>query len=192
MRVLDKPPERADVAGWMAYFQRHTRATDTGCMEWQRSIDAYGYGVGRMVGKNVKAHRIAYLVFIGDIPEKLFVCHRCDNRKCVNPEHLFLGTNRENMLDAARKGRLSSGESHSRRKKETCQRGSRHYKAKITESDVLEILEKRKSRSAPSVAAEYGISDGTIYRIEAGKVWTHVSGIPLRKSRDTLHTGGNP
>jgi YHS domain-containing protein len=85
-------------------FARHVHKTDT-CWLWTAATDGKGYG--RF--DNMAAHRFAYELYIGPIPDKLFVCHKCDNPPCVNPDHLFLGTQKDNMLDCSRKGRTSSG-----------------------------------------------------------------------------------
>lgn len=78
-----------------------------GCWPWQGSKNQSGYGLYHYMGKHTTAHRVAWQVFTGDrIPNGLLVLHRCDNPPCVNPEHLFLGTNRDNTLDAIAKGRM--------------------------------------------------------------------------------------
>lgn len=88
--------------------------SDTGCWEWIGSIGIVnGYGqlnLGK--GKMANAHRFSYELYIGDIPKGMFVCHKCDNRKCCSPFHLFLGTNEDNMKDASSKGRLTKGFEH--------------------------------------------------------------------------------
>ena len=76
-----------------------------GCWEWQGYVQWNGYGKVLYKGKNLSAHRLSYALFDGDIPAGIVVCHRCDNRKCVNPDHLILGPDKDNYEDSVRKGR---------------------------------------------------------------------------------------
>ena len=77
----------------------------TGCWNWKASFHRDGYGFFRFEGKMQLAHRVSYKLFKGPIPEKMYICHTCDNPACINPSHLFLGTQKDNMDDMKRKGR---------------------------------------------------------------------------------------
>lgn len=77
----------------------------SGCIEWSAQIDSRGYGRIKVEGKPAAAYRVAYEVEKGPIPEGMEVCHKCDNTRCINPDHLFLGTHKENMHDMWAKGR---------------------------------------------------------------------------------------
>jgi hypothetical protein len=87
-------------------FNRKYCIVDSGCWEWVGSVNKAGYGSIYVDGKNVRAHRYSYLLHYGPFDGNLFVCHKCDNPKCVNPEHLFLGTCLDNTRDSVRKGRF--------------------------------------------------------------------------------------
>ncbi len=78
------------------------------CWKWKACKDPNGYGQMSMLGKNIRSHRLSWIIHYGPIPKGLFVCHRCDNPECTNPKHLFLGNNLDNMKDAYKKGRLKN------------------------------------------------------------------------------------
>ncbi len=88
-------------------FTEMTESKESGCIEWKGHKDPKGYGRFSSHGGEVLTHRIAYLMHYGEIPDAMHVLHRCDNPSCVNPSHLFLGTNQDNMDDMVRKGRSS-------------------------------------------------------------------------------------
>ena len=106
----------------MLNHSRVERITETGCHIWMGTINSNGYGVQGVGGKAYKAHRLAY--GLDKIPEGMFVCHKCDVRACVNPEHLFLGTRADNMQDMSRKGRAVN------QKKTCCPRGHSYDKVR--------------------------------------------------------------
>lgn len=131
------------------------------CWPWMGKSDPNGYGYFEAEGYR-GAHRVSYFLAYGAIPDGMFVCHRCDNPPCVNPGHLFLGTQADNMSDMWRKGRGASP-FHAR------------PLAKLTEEDVREIRRVVRSGVPQSeMAAKYGVSRPTISNLIARKTWAHV------------------
>ena len=130
------------------------------CWMWVSSATPGGYGRFRLNDKrkDAHAHRIAWILTRGDIPAGLCILHRCDNPKCVNPNHLFLGTVRDNNKDMAKKGRVSRGETHPF--------------AKLTEHMAREIKQSKDSTS--TLTKKFGIGAGIIQRIRRGEAWSHV------------------
>lgn len=146
------------------------------CVEWPFGLNSNGYGLGVYRGRTRSAHRIAYEVVHDNIPDGLHVLHSCDNRACVNPRHLHLGTHADNMREKVERGRCSSlkgDRSPSRTRPECLLRGERHHQAKITEADAIEIRRRRGDPSA-ALAAEYGVSRTTICSIRRGETWAHL------------------
>jgi carbonic anhydrase/acetyltransferase-like protein (isoleucine patch superfamily) len=132
----------------------------SGCWLWRGSLHANGYGKFSIGMRTLLAHRASYELFVGTIPSKMFVCHRCDVRSCVNPEHLFVGSHAENMLDMRQKGRAHKVI------------GSMARNAKLSEDDVIDIRNSDGSVKALSVL--YGVSHGLISDVRHGKKWRHV------------------
>ncbi len=150
-------------------LMRHTQVNHkSGCLEWTGS-KRNGYGrmtVGSRADgtrKGMSAHRVAYKLAHGEIPDGMEVCHKCDNRCCVNPAHLFIGTRQDNIDDRERKGRNNPP------------KGETNGRAKLSEVDVLAIKEKRlQGVSFGKLAEEYGVCKKTIQDAVSGKHWAYL------------------
>ena len=143
-------------------FVKNVTIEDAGCWVWQASYATGGYGAFGYHGKVAKAHRIAMMLWRGfDINSLLHVCHHCDNPPCVNPDHLFVGTNADNVKDCMSKGRKLRGEALTQ--------------SKLTDSDVVLI---RMLAETPmhryDIATMFGVSDGTLSFAINRKTWNHV------------------
>lgn len=133
------------------------------CWEWSgKRSSNYGWMVYN--GRPWKAHRLS-LLFSGEKLENLFVCHKCDNPPCCNPNHLFTGTPRDNNLDASRKGRLKGAG-----------RGELNHKSKLTEENVREIkdLFSKKEMTITMLSRKYKVTWYAIKFILIGKNWAHI------------------
>lgn len=129
---------------------QYAKPTDSGCHEWQSRVRYDGYGAFWFEQKQSLAHRAAYKLFVGD-PGELRVLHRCDNRRCVNPEHLFLGTDQDNVRDMWSKGRGVG-------------------RRKVSDEMVARIKALRSSgESQQSIADSIGVSQITVSRILRGQ-----------------------
>lgn len=154
-------------------FQHSYTATKT-CWYWTGVLKDNGYGVfsvkrrGKWI--SVYAHRYMWEFLNGPIPKGLLICHRCDNPRCVNPKHLFLGTYKDNSMDAARKGRCCM-----QANPHLIPKGERNGGCKITEGTVANIRELRKEGYLiRQLVDEFDLSKSQIKRIIYGKSWKHV------------------
>ena len=144
---------------------------ETACWLWTAYKDRDGYGMLQVCRRPHGAHRLSYAVSGGVLTEgKPQVLHRCDNPSCVNPSHLFAGSNQDNMTDKTKKGRNNAprGDSHgSKTMPERFQRGEKHYGSKITDQQVAYI--RSSTNTQAELARELGVTQPHISMIRSGK-----------------------
>lgn len=138
-----------------------TPEPNTGCWLWFKGIEGSGYPQVTHNGKHLHGNRASWMAYRGPIPDGMCVLHACDVRCCVNPDHLFLGTKRDNAIDMVRKGRANRA------------KGERHSGSKVTDKDVGDI--RRSSLSLRILARQYNVSPSTISCIRKGRTWRHLN-----------------
>jgi hypothetical protein len=146
------------------YLGTYTPEPNTGCWLWLGPLDSDGYGaLGSCRFGEKRAHRFFWQEFWGEVPDGLCVCHSCDTPACVNPRHMFLGTNEDNVLDMEAKGRRAKGE--------------RVTRSVLTTGDVIAIRARvAAGESAASLAREFLVSKTCIRAVLTRKTWAHVEG----------------
>lgn len=135
-------------------IRKRVKPAGNGCLEWSGYRDANGYGMTSFRGRRERTHRISWVAFFGEIPPGAWVLHRCDNPPCVNPNHLYLGTQATNMIDCATRGRACS---------------------RVKPSDVAEIRSLLAGgMTQVEVALRFHISQSSVSRIALRQCWKNV------------------
>ncbi len=144
-------------------FEKHVIRNDKGCWDWKGSVQRYGQMSYDY--KKITAHRASWIIHFGEIPEGMYVCHKCDNTKCSNPEHLFLGTAKDNIQDCINKKRI----------KGYARRGEKNSKCKLKEVDVLEIKKLLKTNiTQDEIAKKFNVTQVAISKIKCNKNWRSI------------------
>jgi len=153
------------IDSYVQVFTSKVNKLETGCWEWKNCVDDIGYGTLTLKNRSFKAHHLSYLLFNGDINTS-FVLHTCDKRNCVNPQHLFLGSQLDNMKDCAQKGRIVT----------TPKLGEDNSRSVLTEANVLEMIKVREQTklSYSKLAKLFNCSTMTACRVCNRKLWKHI------------------
>ena len=183
MKRTDPPPQilmshkevgKSHLLTFEQRFWDRVVKTDS-CWWWIGSTNGGGYGQIQYGGKRVRIHRLSYQLHVGPIPKGTVVCHHCDNPRCVRPDHLFLGTSRDNAIDREMKGRRLTPrgpESPCYGKPNLLARGEKHGRHILTEDQVRDIRRLRSTGIAQEVIGKmFGVSRGAIGDIDRRKRW---------------------
>lgn len=162
------------------FWQKVCKSADpNGCWVWTAAKDYYGYGVFSRshYNKSTRAHRAIWEILNGEIPKGYVICHKCDNPPCVRPDHLFVGTHKENMLDKVSKGRAAGQK-----------KGENHTQSFLTEADVIRIFElNQDGLTCRDIGKLLDIAEWSVSLILRGKRWGHVE-TPFRdKVKDNTY-----
>lgn len=161
------------------------------CWMWTAARHEFGYGKIRVQRKDVGAHRVAWEITNGPVPEGMFVCHTCDNPPCCNPAHLWIGTSTENAADRHAKGRSYGGDRHwqrvhpelrlrgshhwSHQHPSRVARGEAHGRAHLTADNVRAIRQRyAMGATLKGLAQDYGVTSQNIWNVVHRKTWAHV------------------
>lgn len=153
-------------------FMDKVSKSPDGCWLWTASVGTSGYGRFCLNGKIEKSHRVSYTLFIGNIPyvddadgRGTCIMHKCDNPLCVNPDHLFAGSHKDNMRDKSAKGRVVNNSLL----------GEKHQNSKLTEIDVVDIrFLAGNGIKPPQLSKEFLVSRSTIHSLLDGETWRHI------------------
>lgn len=141
-------------------LKKNSRKAANGCIEWIGHIENTGYGAIKFQARRLKAHRAAWELKHGKVPKGLFVLHRCDNRACINPAHLFVGTQLDNIRDMIAKGR------------KVVRSGERHWNAKLSKEKVVEIRARyARGERQIDIARDIGMSTSAVSAAITKRNW---------------------
>lgn len=157
---------KADAEFFRRFFSKVViSAQKDACWLWDGAKNSSGYGHMILNRKHMLAHRLSYLYFKGSIDDGLVVMHSCDNKLCVNPNHLNTGTQGQNCKDAYKRGLREMGEGHPN--------------AKLTNSQAIEIRRRKfNGERTVDLAEEYGVCNQTICYIASGQIWSEITSPP--------------
>jgi hypothetical protein len=145
------------------FWEKVDKGEKDECWEWNAHRYPTGYGSFYFRGKPTQAHRVAYMLSVGDIPANHYICHTCDNPACCNPDHLFLGTPSDNYWDMVDKNRINQAN------------GVRIGTAKLDEDKVRKVRKMRESGMyLREIGAEFGVTGETVRTVCNGKFWNHI------------------
>lgn len=164
-----------------------------GCWKWTAMENDFGYGIinsGGRGGRPLRAHRVSWEIHNGNIPKGKHILHKCDNPTCTNPEHLFLGTNYDNVQDMVKKGRTCRGQKHVEKMRAVAARGNKngarthpemvpkgetHFGAIMTNGGVIKMRQMRRAgHRVKDIALFFGISNQQTSFICNRKAWKHI------------------
>lgn len=146
------------------FTEKYTVNIDTNCWEWDNIYNLDGYGRFSYNGESILAHRFSYQYYCEPIPVGMYVLHKCDNRSCVNPEHLFIGTPHDNVIDMYAKNRNP---------RRDLLKGSEKGTNILMESDIIEIRRLiMEGLSNAEIARRFNVSRSTISHIKTGRNWS--------------------
>lgn len=145
------------------FWEKVSQKSEDECWNWNAGTDGTERGAFSFHGKPERAYRVAWILTNGEIPDGMSVCHKCDNPRCCNPKHLFIGTQADNALDMWNKGRGASP------------RGERNGRAKLTTENILEIRQlSAQGLSSRKIASRMDVSKTQINEVLKGNIWKHV------------------
>jgi hypothetical protein len=160
------------VGDFSRFISKVQFAEGDACWTWKGAPGGFGYGGFWLGTRTIGAHRASWLFSRGALP-RLLVLHKCDNPACVRPDHLFIGTQGDNVRDCAAKGRIARGLRNGRHTKpERGPRGEKHGCALMTEYLVREL--RQQPGTLDQLAARFGISRSTVHAIKTRRLWRHI------------------